>query len=170
MPVKSRPTEGYSPPWRPASLRRNSHIPLSLLSCFTRSVAHIDFPPACPHPYSLAMQYGVAVIRNPLRFPPHYADFIKGWDLDFASTFPIAVFVTRPYFSPSFWFLTKVVCFLCVSNTRWVSGFRNGILWICRLVKVILIFPAAAESTQFLFSLQALVPFLLFLCVILTTT
>jgi hypothetical protein len=160
--------EGCSPPWRPASLRCNSHIPLSLLSCFTRSVAPIDFPPACPH-HSLAMQYGVAVIRNPLRLPPHYADFIKGWDLDFASTFPIAVFVTHPYSSCSFLVLTRVVCFLRISTIRCVSGFRNGILWICRLVKIILIFPAAAESTQFLFSLQAVMPFLLFLCVILTT-
>ena len=99
--------EGCSPLWRPASLRCNSHIPLSLLSCFTRSVAPIDFPPACPHPYSLAMQYGVAVIGNPLRLPPHYAEFIKGWDLDFASTFPIAVFVTHPYSSCSFLILNK---------------------------------------------------------------
>lgn len=77
-----------------------------------------------------------------------------------------------PIFSPHpplIWFLTKVVCFLCVSTTRWVSGFRNGILWICRLVKIILIFPAAAERTQFLFSRQAVVPFLLFHCIILTT-
>lgn len=170
MPLKSRPTEGCSPSWRQASLRCNSHIPLSLLSCFTRSVAPIDFPPACPRPYSLAMQFGVAVIRNPLHLPPHYADLIKGWDLDFASTFPIAVFVTHPYPSPSrFWFLTKIVCLLCVSTTRRVSGFGNGILWICILVKIMLIFPAAAERTQFLFSLQALVPFILFLCVILTT-
>ena len=114
MPVKSRPSEGCSPRWPPASLRCNSHIPPSLLSCFTRSVAAIDFPPACPHPYSLAMQYGVAVIRNPLRLPPHYADFIKGWDLDFASTFPIAVFVTHPYSSPSFLVLNKnCLLFMC---------------------------------------------------------
>jgi hypothetical protein len=105
--------------WRSSSLQFNSRIPPRLLSCFTRSVAVIDFPPAFPCPYSQQHEVGVAVIWNyplPIMRTPLKAGTLT---LLHRFLFPVASVCSRPRAHILSFLLTlsQEIFVFCVNNT-----------------------------------------------------